>query len=190
MSLASKNWKPISLHNVVAAWLRAERAEVNKRVTVSVTRLLDQPDFNDPSENRERLRLLYRIRNLFVLEIPPDTAWFEVDSLTDAELPELYAINHHNWTDAADRNELAKVAVRKNLILRGTPSAWDPPILWGHDKYGPFTILEGNHRLAAYVASGKSSLSIPVLVGLSMLACHLHRPDNSPPLIRDLLGYP
>jgi hypothetical protein len=33
------------------------------------------------------------IRNVFVVEIPPDTEWYEVHSLTDKELAELRVVN-------------------------------------------------------------------------------------------------
>jgi hypothetical protein len=182
---------------VVLAWLRAERhsrlAAALLRFPAPVwqpglTNLLDQADLNDPEQNRARLRLLYVIRNIYVLEIPPDTEWYEVASLTDADLAELHAVNHQTWTDANDRNELQSVAMRKRLAMSSDPSTWDPPILWGHDRSGPFTILEGNNRLTAYAGSGRTGLSIPVLVGLSAMKCVWHILDGATPLVGDLIG--
>jgi hypothetical protein len=184
MSLKAKEWTPVPLHKVVLAWLRAEREKLVHPPN-DVAELLDAADIIDADQNRKRLRLLYGYRYPLLLEVPPDTEWFEVARLTDAEIPELRAINHQEWTDADDQNELAKVAARKRLPpLRSEPSSWESPILWGHDRTGPFTILEGNNRLTAYARSGRACLDIPVLVGLSPLKCHWHLLDGAGRLLQ------
>jgi hypothetical protein len=195
MTLVAMQWTRVSLHNVMLAWLRAERHKLAGPLSAfpplvwssGVAMLLDKADLNNAEENRARLRLFYMIRSLYFVELPPDTEWYEVHNLTDSELSELLAVNHQDWIDAADRNELAKVAARKNLPLRTQPATWEPPILWGHDRAGPFTILEGNNRLAAYVLSGQSGLKIPVFVGLSPLACVFHILDKCNFLMQDLI---
>jgi hypothetical protein len=188
MALDSKTWTPVSMHEMVLAWLQAERDRfVTHPQAGLITHLLDAPDLTIASENRDRLRLLYSIRNLLMLEIPPDTQWYLVDSLTDAELDQLHAINHHEWTGPADNNELRLVAKRKTLTLSSAPSTWNAPILWGHDKQGPFTIIEGNKRLTAYAGSGQTGLNIRVLVGLSPLANYWHLPDRAGFLLQDML---
>jgi hypothetical protein len=191
MSLREKTWTRVSMHEVVLAWLRAERGKGNLAALLQarpdLLTLLDHGNLNDPDENRKRLRLLYLNRNLFVIEIPPDTNWYEVESLTDVDLAELHAVNHPDWTASSDQNELLSVARRKRLVLRDPPSDWNTPILWGHDKTGPFTILEGNNRLAAYAASGRSGLDIHVFVGLSPMRCIFHIHDECGPLIQDMI---
>jgi hypothetical protein len=127
------------------------------------------------------------IRNVFVVEIPPDTEWYEVKSLTDTELSELHVVNYQDWNDPADKNELTKVAVRKPLELRERPESWEQCILWGHDKKGPFAIIEGNNRLTAFVASGRSGLNIPIFVGLSSMRCVWHILDNCRFLMQGLI---
>jgi hypothetical protein len=186
MSLEAKEWTPASLHKVVLAWLRAERAILVQRANWSADKaeLFDEPDIFNADQNRERLHLLYEYRWPLLAEVPPDTKWFEV-RLTDAEIPELHAINHQEWTNPGDKNELAKVAARKRLPLTSEPSSWESPVLWGHDRRGPFTILEGNHRLTAYVRSGQSCLDIPVLVGLSPAKCKWHLLDEVGVLLQD-----
>jgi hypothetical protein len=130
---------------------------------------LDQPNLDDPEENRARLRLFYLTgRCVFIVEIPPDTEWYVVHDLTDNELGELHVVNYQEWNEPEDKNELMKVAARKKIPLREPPSAWQPPILWGHSPTGPFTIIEGNKRLTAYAGSGQSDLRIPVVVGRSV----------------------
>ena len=197
MSLADMGWRPVSMHHVVLAWLKAERdsyvAQVQPRTRLSVPEiaaLLDNADLENPVQNRERLRLLYWTRNLFVLEIPPDTEWFEVRNLSHEHMGELLAVYHVAWTDASDNNELQNVAKRKEITLIKPCSEWEPPILWGHGRKGPFTILEGNNRLVSYVRSGQTNLDIPVFVGLSPLKCLYHLPDHAGPLIRDIFFSP
>jgi len=195
MSLAQKNWSPASIYKVVWAWLAAERdtrvAGLLSSLPAAVwssglSTLLDNPNLDDPEENRATLRLLYMIRNPIIVEIPPDTAWYEVHNLTDSELAELRVINSGDWTDPTEKNEIAKVAARKRLALRAPPCSWVPLVLWGHDRNGPFTILEGNNRLTAYAGSGRSDLNIPVFVGLSPIACVWHILDNCRFLMQDL----
>src|SRR5208282_3491057 len=195
MSFATMNWMQVPIHKVVLAWLRAERDTKVARIlaalpvaiwSLGLSNLLDRPNLDDPQENRARLRLLYMIRNVFVVEIPPDTEWYEVHRLTDKELTELRVVNFGDWTDPAEKNELTKVAARKKPELLAPPSSWEPPILWGHDRKGPFTIIEGNNRLTAYTATGRSDLDIPVLVGLSPMPCVWHVLDNCGFLMQDL----
>jgi hypothetical protein len=197
MSLAEKDWTRVSLHKVIVTFLRSERVRVESACANSklprelwsdaLSSILEKPNTEDPEENRTRLRLLYLIRHLFVLEIPPDTEWWEVCSLTDKELEELHVVNHEGWNDPADRNELRKVAERKRIELRAEPSVWEPAILWAHDMHGPFTIIEGNNRLTAYAGSGRTGLKMPVLVGLSPMRCIWHIFDKPEFLIQDLL---
>ncbi len=198
MSLAEKDWRRVSIHQIVLAWLRAER---NTRVAnwlaslpsdnkweARLSSLLDQANINDAEENRARLRLLYLIRSPFVVEIPPDTKWYEVRNLTDGELGQLHVVNYGDWKSPGDKNELAKVAARKKLELQQAPATWEPPILWGHEKEGPFTIIEGNNRLTAYVGSGETDLDIAVFVGLSPLRCVWHIHDKCGFLMHDLFA--
>jgi hypothetical protein len=196
MSLAEKIWEHATIHDVALEWLRAERgtnlasvlAQFPRELLASgLATLLDRPDLSNADENRARLRLLYMIQSLFVIEIPPDTAWFRVKNLTDDDLSELYIVNYRDWNDPGDNNELRKVAVRKRLALKQQVSAWPNPILWGHDKSGPFTILEGNHRLAAYAFSGMSGINMPVLIGLSPIKSVWHMLDECQFLIQDLV---
>jgi hypothetical protein len=205
MSLAQKNWRSVSLHRVVLEWLRAERDTGVRGIFARVpdlvwakglNALLDRPRLSNPEANRARLRLLYMYRNVFMVEIPPDTKWYEVRTLTQQELNELHVVNYVTFNDPADQNELMKVAARKAMVEqkrnekiepRSAPSDWDPPILWGHTKAGPFSIIEGNKRLIAYAASGQTGIDIPVLIGLSPMRCHWHILDNAELLMYDLI---
>ena len=189
MSLAEKTWRRISLHRVVLAWLGAEKDRRLEPLMGHlqewpyIVQLLDNADLNDPEQNRQRLRVLYLARHMFVGEISPDTLWYEVSNLTDDDLDDIFAVNHSDWKSAGDQNEIRKVAVRQGQRLETEPASWKPLILRGHTRIGPFTILEGNNRLSAYVLSGRSDLNVPVFVGLSPLRCSLHIKDGSPPFL-------
>jgi hypothetical protein len=187
VTLATKHWSRVSVHKVVLAFLIAERATNVAQAqrdapdliaSLDAPKLLDMPDLSDPEQNHDRLRLLYVIRSRFAREIPPDTHWYEVSNLTDDELSELYVVAHAAWTDPVDQNELLNVAKRKNEKMSDPPANWPPIILWGHSEKGPFTIIEGNHRLVSYARSGQHDLSIPVFVGLSPTLCFWHILDN------------
>jgi hypothetical protein len=100
--------------------------------------------------------MLCMIRAPFIGELRADTRWYEVDNLTDEDLPELHVVARCGWDDPSgqDKNELFKVAARrKSELLRELPQSWKPIILWGHGKRGPFTIVEGNNRLVAHAGS-------------------------------------
>ncbi len=93
--------------------------------------------------------------------------------------------------DAAG-NKLDQVAAVAQVPLESPPIAWDGHIiLWGHDKGGPFSILEGNHRLLAYAhAKSRPPLSIEVYVGLSLSRCFWHLADPPHLIGNDLCATP
>jgi hypothetical protein len=101
MALANMTWTEISIHHVVLEFLRGEREKLWG--PLSWLPAIDAPNLNDPLENAKRLRLLYSPRARFMIEIPPDTTWWEVQSLTENELGELYVSARHTaeWDVAA-----------------------------------------------------------------------------------------
>ena len=184
MALANQQWRPISVYEMVCEFLRSERHKFpGERLTY-----IDAPHLHDPLANHARLRMLYRIRAGLIGEVPPDTQWFNVEVLSENELGELLVIGRCGWDDdAKDSNELLKVAIRKPQKLTKPFQSWPKLILWGHDRTGPFTILEGNNRLTAYVSTAcGSGLRIPVIVGLSPTPCAWHKPDPAMILCNDL----
>lgn len=186
MALANAIWRPASVHEVVAAFLLGERKKSFAFIPLG-TPIIDAPNVNDLQENHTRLRLLYHVRAHIFGEIPPDTQWFEVN-LTDNELDELHVIAHVQKWMAADKNELRQVAARCPEPLKIPPDNWQRPILWGHEKSGPFSIFEGNHRLIGYASlPSPPGLSIPVFVGLSATPCMWHIHDAVREIINHLL---
>ena len=74
MSLSDRAWTNASLHDVVLAWVRAEREKLQSEFLYHVpgfisqryfSILLDNADVSNHIENRDRLRLLYCRRNTF-----------------------------------------------------------------------------------------------------------------------------
>jgi hypothetical protein len=177
VTLADMAWTEISIHSVVSEFLRAER---HKYVGLGHPWLpiIDNPNLNDPLENHRRLRLLYIPRAMFMVEIPPDTKWYEVKTLTEAELDELYLSARHTaqWDQAGSK--LDRVAPVVKEPLKSPPETWARIILWGHDKAGPFSIIEGCHRLLGYAyANPRPRLNLSVYVGLSPSYCYWHYAD-------------
>ena len=183
-TLTTESWKPCSVHAVVLAFLRAEWDKpLPGSFPLSMLgdrRVIDDADLGNAVQNNLRSSLLWFTRGGLLQWIPMDTRWFEVRSLCFRHFHQVRAINCPPWTSAADSNELLKVAARQPEELKGCISAWQPPILWGHDREGAFTILEGNHRLTALAGSAqRSECALPVYVGLSAALCRWHMPDKS-----------
>lgn len=183
--LEAETWTDASIHDVVLAFLHAE----SHKVRPENMHLLD--DFmHDPRKNYERMRVLLcdMRRRLLLGEIPQSTKWYRVESLRKEHLWQLGMINVPSF----ERDLLIDEYKRHDSELRIPPGAWPTPVLWGHiwnqNRPGALTILEGNHRLMAYMREQDSlELSIPVIVGVTEDLCYWHRPDNVPgPLANDL----
>jgi hypothetical protein len=176
MALASMVWKEVSIHKVILEFLRGEYAKSGFHPRWSP--IITNPNLNDPVENHQRLRLLYIPRTIFMIEIPPDTKWYEVDHLTENELGELYVSAKHNpeWDQAGNKLDQVAQAVREPL--KAPPNQWAQIILWGHSEMGPFSILEGCHRMLGYAAAtSRPPLRISPLIGLSSSLCFWHHAD-------------
>jgi hypothetical protein len=144
MALVDKSWTPIGIHEVISEFLRAERK--NFSLYSPWLPVMDNPDLNDPLQNHKRLRLLYLKRAKFMIEIPPDTTWWNVQSLTESELSELHVSARHTQAWDIDDYKLESVAAVVKEQLTSPPNTWPGRIiLWGHERTGPFSIIEGNH---------------------------------------------
>jgi hypothetical protein len=176
-ALENQAWHAVTIHAVHLAFARAEWHRL-PGATPAERHLVESADLSDAAKNERRRHLLYRLREPLMRRVPTDTAWYEVRYLEDRHLAELLVIGRCGWDAAVDRNELPKVAKRRPTELQTPPSRWSEPILWGHDRNGPFTILEGNNRLVAYAGTSAPRLiEIPVYVGLSPSRCIWHLPD-------------
>ena len=175
-TLSSQNWSPVAVEEVDWAFLYAEadRASLSRKSPILAT-----PNFTDLEECVHRRELLFKIRAPLLNKIPQSTQWYRVKFLTETHLDELLVIGRCGWDSHTDSNELALVAKRTPQKLIANPDSWYPLILWGHSQSGPFTILEGNHRLIAYACQKASThLSSAIFIGISEQPCVFHLPDT------------
>jgi hypothetical protein len=170
--LDSELWHPATSAEVVIAFLKAERHRSSRyglQLTSEQNGLIDSPNLRDPIGNEKRLSLLktsFRRAPLWDA-IPETTQWFRVEYLRYSHLDQLLVIPEKGWLNFASR-------IPKEM---SDPERWAPPILWGHNKEGPFTVLEGNNRINWIAAKRYSRLELGVLIGLSADRCPWHWPD-------------
>jgi hypothetical protein len=163
---------------MVASFLRSEWHKIGT-VRFADKRLASNPDLQEPTQNSLRAVLLWSFRGPLLNEIPSDTQWFAVEFLRNQHLKQLRAIDYGEWSSSKDMNELEKVALRNPERLQSASITEWEPVLWGHDTSGPFTILEGNHRLTALAALPvRPTCKMLAYVGLSQSKCIWHRADR------------
>lgn len=180
LPLSKQKWEKVTIHQVYHAFLKSEFEKCIQTFgqhAVANKELIDNPDFDNESQNCKRSFLLC-FRAPLLVQIPCSTVWYKVSSLSQSHINELIVIGRCGWDDDNDHNELVNVAKRKAEKLNSSPAEWTTPILWGHTEEGPFTIIEGNHRLVAYASlQNRPELNISVYVGLSNEYCFWHLPD-------------
>jgi hypothetical protein len=169
----------VTIDHMHLAFLTAEFREIRGTVPGDAD-LIATPDLDDTAQNHRRRELLYSRRGPLLERIPESTEWFEVENLERWHLHQLRAIDHRYWNSpGVDDNELLKVARRMRITLLLQPHEWAAPILWGHTRVGPLTVLEGNNRLVAYAGvRNQVHLGVRVYVGLSGEPCCWHVPDR------------
>ena len=180
-TLTNQRWKMVSVNEVLHSFLNDERKKCLNSLgsfAENNIQLIDNPDFTNEAENYKRAMML-SFRLPILLNIPSSTIWYKVSSLNKSHSEKLIVINDVGWRSANDKNELLNVAQREKESFKSSPSECGIPILWGHTKNGPFTIIEGNHRFVA-LASSKMQFNIKCYIGLSPdLCCPWHLPDCS-----------
>jgi hypothetical protein len=124
-------------------------------------------DITDEQANGLRRALLFRRRGHLWRELPPDTAWWEVQ-IEPQDLEQVRVFPRAQWRKVADGSFLLRDVVRriKNTPFRGktrdfiakvqafsyrlrTANDDSAVLLIGVDDQQPVTVLEGNHRLTA-----------------------------------------
>jgi hypothetical protein len=177
-TLEAELWSSLHIDAVHLAFFQTQFANLPGRVPGD-EELAQHPDLDSPAQNDRRKKLLYDGFRRFLMHIPSSTTWYEVRYLRDGHLHQLRAIDFPEWNSHKDHNELLKVARRIPIALTDEPQHWPVPILWGHDRKGPFTVLEGIYRLTAYAAlSSRPPLEIAAYVGLSADPCRWHLADR------------
>jgi hypothetical protein len=126
------------------------------------------PDFHNEQENELRRALLFLRRGRLWRELPADTEWFEVELQLDAlNQIRVFPRNHwlrfsrhgfylsrilgniHDWTEAHPSNPFSMKLRSLRAAFSMSDEKFGAVLLIGKQLSGPFTIIEGNHRMAA-----------------------------------------
>lgn len=144
------------------------------------------PDLTDETQNAIRRALLYRRRGHMWRELPKDTVWYEAE-VDSEDLRRIRVFPRAHWRRISNGSFLLSEIVkriRESAIGKGDPafskiqllryrlqrdSVNSAVLLIGVDEEQPFTILEGNHRLAAamLVSPRLVETGFRILCGLS-----------------------
>ena len=153
----------------------------------ALSTLVNQPDLSNPVENAKRRALLF-IRHASLWRVLPEgTEWFEV-SLRPADLERVRVFPRSHWRKVAKGDFAITDVVReiaagscKDVVEDGFVQKildirhWleqdvnaGAVLLIGINECGPFTVLDGNHRLAASLLGAvEPSKRFRVYCGLS-----------------------
>ncbi|HZR30326.1 MAG TPA: oligosaccharide flippase family protein [Terriglobales bacterium] len=132
------------------------------------TPVVETPDLSNPQQNRLRRALLFRRRGGMWRELPGDTQWWEVE-LGPEEIARMRFFPRAMWrkfsngsfyiTDMIERIRTARSKARGSQFnakmeevisaLRRQNSPATSVLLIAEAESRPFTIIEGNHRVAA-----------------------------------------
>ena len=155
------------------------------------------PHLDDAGENSKRRALLFIRHFRLWKELPEGTEWFEVE-VRATDLAQIRVFPRAQWRklargnfsiaavaerlrtfrslDVAEKAFLSKISALRDRLRQGT----DPGavLLIGLSESGPFTILDGNHRLVAAILTSPETLpKFRFLCGLSpkMTKCCWYR---------------
>lgn len=150
-----------------------------------------QPAVAVPADPEGRYRELVNRAWPFLRFVPP-CDWFRVPILSAADLAEMAVIAEESWFPEPGRADRMVHAVAV-AIDPATPHgrrvlAWETSLraadldrqvtMFGHGPSGPFSVLDGNHRLVAAArraSRGDTTLfAFEVHVGLSFGPCRWH----------------
>ncbi len=160
--------RPMTEPEVIAEFLRSEFhhpefAEYRKEFE----QIVNQPRLDNSRENALRRALLFLRRGAMWRELPQNTEWFKVELTRDdlqrirffpraqwrrvAEgsfyLTDMVECLHARWQQTPDDDFFQKL---RRLIKPVRDGRVNPTVLLiGVDTYGPLTLLDGNHRMAA-----------------------------------------
>jgi hypothetical protein len=153
---------------VIAEFLKAEFFQPEfDRYRTRFYNVVHHPDLSNMRENKVRRALLFRRRGRMWRELPQDTQWWRVE-LDGDDLSRIRAFPRKQWRSFAAGNfyltDMIERIRRKveapdgnsfSVKMRGVTADLEQKLvtnsvlLIGVDDYGPLTIIEGNHRMAA-----------------------------------------
>jgi hypothetical protein len=142
-----------------------------------IGRLVNDPELTDLEANRMRRVLFNRRHGALWRELPRGTEWFEV-SLRPSDLHRIRVFPRAHWRKLAS-GDFAITTIAQRIVddryRHRVPAAFHEKIsnlrarvagddvaravlLIGETEIGPFTILDGNHRLVAAVLESPNEL--------------------------------
>jgi hypothetical protein len=129
--------------------------------------VVGHPDLSNERENALRRALLYRRRGPLWRELPRDTEWWEIE-LQPEDLHRVRVFPRNYWRKLAGTSYYLPDVVNtvRNRIRRNSQESYilklrdfsrqiplgverSSVLMIGVDESGPFTIIEGNHRMTA-----------------------------------------
>jgi len=162
--------------------------------------IVTHPDLSNDSDNQLRRALLYRRRGRLWREIPADTEWWEVE-LHNRDLRRVRVFPRDQWRKHSDRHyylldTAERIASRISApsdpfigklrslceeFLAARDATRGSVLLVGLGDGGPWTIIEGNHRMTAavLVSESEAHLHFRFLCGFSphMMDCCWYHTD-------------
>jgi O-antigen/teichoic acid export membrane protein len=169
-------------------------ASVFSKYQESLGHMVISPDLEDVVENALRRALLFVRHGTLWRELPRDTEWFQVE-LKASDLDNIRVFPRAQWRKLAQGsfgiNEICEsiasgpradsvgaefIAKIRNLRDRyQEQNALGAVLLIGKTENGPFTILDGNHRMVAAILASSETMNdkLRIFCGLSprMDAC-------------------
>jgi len=170
--------RPASEHEVIAEFLKTDfHSPEFEQYQTALHGLVNEPDLEDESQNKVR-RALFNVRHRSLWkQLPSDTEWFEAEmEIRDLERIRVFpraqwrrfALGDFDLTQVAQRiiddryrarasaTFLAKIDDLREHSKDGSLSG--AVLLIGLDERGPFTILDGNHRMVTAMLSSSPDL--------------------------------
>jgi hypothetical protein len=171
--------RPVMENEVIAEFLKTDfNAPEFAQYQSALHDLVLAPDLNHEGQNKVR-RALFNVRHRSLWkQLPPDTEWYEAE-MEPQDLERIRVFPRAQWRRfAAGHFDLTQVAQRifDERYRAGASAAFLAKIddlrdhldrdhaagsvlLIGLDERGPFTILDGNHRLVAALQASSPALN-------------------------------
>jgi len=169
----------VSENEVIAEFLKTDFHKPEfKNYQQTLGEVVTKPNLSDVVENAVRQALLFVRHGALWRELPAGTQWFEVE-IERPDLQRIRVFPRAQWrklardsfglteisqriaggecNGAADEAFLLKIQQLRSRLEQG----WAPGavLLIGLDQTGPFTLLDGNHRMVAAMLTSPEALT-------------------------------
>jgi O-antigen/teichoic acid export membrane protein len=169
----------VSENEVIAEFLKTDFHKPEfRKYQQTLGEVVTTPNLSDVVENAVRQALLFVRHGALWRELPAGTQWFEVE-IESADLERIRVFPRAQWrrlargnfdlteisqriatgdcNGVADESFLLKIQQLRNRLGQD----WDPGavLLIGLNQTGPFTLLDGNHRMVAAMLASPEALA-------------------------------